>query len=86
VVQLGAGDGDAGRRVERLTPIHVLEYKFRQQGVFLLVDVGGKKLWFHRYGKDHAVIHQMMELLKGRTDEMVKFLTARARVPRGETK
>jgi hypothetical protein len=69
--------------VEWVIPIHVLEYRFRRQGAFLLVDVDGKKLWFLRYGKDHVAIRQMMESMKGRTDEMVKYLTARARA-RGE--
>jgi hypothetical protein len=69
--------------MERLEPIHVMEYRLRRQGVFLLVDFDGKKLWFFGYKKDHAAIKQMMENLKGRHKEMVNFLTARASA-RGE--
>lgn len=59
-----------------------MEYEFRRQGIFLLVDVSSRKLWFYGYKKDHSVIKQMMESLKGRSDEMVDFLIARARVQR----
>jgi hypothetical protein len=65
--------------MERVTPIHVVEYQFRRQGVFLLVDVSGRKLWFFGY-KDQRCINQMMESLKGRCDEMINFLIARASV------
>lgn len=68
--------------MERVRPIHVMEYEFRRQGVFLLVDVSGKKLWFYGYKRDYAAINKMMESLKGRCDEMVNFLIARARVQR----
>lgn len=57
----------------------------RLQGVFLLVDMSGRKLWFFGYKKDQTILKQMMESLKGRRDEMIKFLLARASV-RGETK
>jgi hypothetical protein len=70
--------------MERVEPIHVVEYRFRRQGVFLLVDVKGRKLWFYGYKRDQGAIRQMMESLKGRSDEMIKFLIARASV-RGET-
>lgn len=70
--------------MERVTPIHVVEHQFRLRGVFLLVGIDGRKLWFFGYKKDHATLKQMMESLKGRRDEMVKFLLARASV-RGET-
>jgi hypothetical protein len=72
--------------VERVTtPIHVVEHEFRCKGVFLLVDVKGRKLWFYGYKKDQTVLNQMMESLKERRDEMIKFLLARASI-RGETK
>jgi len=69
--------------VERVTPIHVLEYTFRCQGAFLLVDASGKRLWFFKYGNNNADIDRMMESMKGRADEMVKFLLARAKGVRG---
>lgn len=71
--------------MERLIPIHVMEYKFRRQGVFLLVDFDGRKLWFYGYKRSSEDINRLMESLKGRVTEMVKFLTARARA-KGETK
>ena len=61
-----------------------MEYRFRRQGVFLLVDVDGKRLWFFGYKKDHTTIKQMMEKLKGRQTDMINFLLARARAKRGE--
>ena len=70
--------------MERLKPIHVMEYELRQHGVFLLVDFDRRRLWFYGYKKNHATINQMMEQVKGRQAEMVKFLTARASA-RGET-
>ena len=68
-----------------MTPIHVIEYQLRCRGVFLLVDFDRRRLWFYGYKKNHTDINQMMEQVKGRQAEMVKFLTARA-VQRGETK
>ncbi len=68
-----------------MQPIHVVEYELRRQGVFLLVDMDGKKLWFFGYSKDQNSLKRVMESLKSRRDEMVKFLIKRASV-RGETK
>lgn len=65
--------------MERLEPIHVMEYRFRRQGVFLLVDVDGRRVWFYGFKKDFVAINQMMESLKGWVPEMVKFLIARTR-------
>jgi hypothetical protein len=79
VVPVGARDGDAGWRMEWVKPIGMMELDFRRQGVFLLVDVSGKKLWFFGYKRDQSAINQMMETLRGRCDEMVNFLIARAR-------
>jgi hypothetical protein len=66
-------------------PIDQVEFNFRRQGVFLLVDVGGKKLRFYGFKKDHADLNRMIASMTGRCDEMVKFLIMRARAPRGET-
>lgn len=71
--------------MEWVKPIDQVEADFRYNGIFLLVDVGGRKLWFYGYKKDQVAISQAMDTLKGRSDEMVKFLIARARA-RGETK
>jgi hypothetical protein len=71
--------------MERLEPIHTVEYKLRRQGVFLLVDFSGRKLWFFGFKHDQNALKQMMADLTPRRDEMIKYLTARASV-RGETK
>ena len=69
--------------MERVTPIHVLEYEFRRKGVFVLVGARRRELWF--YGYKPTEIKQMIDSIRGRSEEMVKFLIARASV-RGETK
>ena len=84
MVQLGTGDGDAGRCVEWVKPIDQVEADIRRRGVFMLVDVRGRKLKFFGYNRDYANINRLMDSLKGRTDEMVKYLIARARA-KGET-
>jgi hypothetical protein len=84
VVQLGAGDGDTWRCVEWVKPIDQVEADIRRNGVFLLVDVRNRKLKFFGYKRDYATINRLMDSLKGRTDEMVKYLIARARA-KGET-
>lgn len=66
-----------------MKPIGMMELDFRRQGVFLLVDVSSRKLWF--FGYNQSLINKMMDSLKGRCDEMVNFLIARARAE-GETK
>jgi hypothetical protein len=71
--------------MEWVKPIDEVEAEFRRHGVFLLVDVSGRKLWFYGYKKDHTAIKRMIDSLRGRSKEMVKFLIARARVQRGET-
>lgn len=62
------------------TPIAEVEAGFRKLGAFLLVDMSGKKLWFFHHSKDEARIRRMMDSLRGRSDEMVKFLLERASV------
>jgi hypothetical protein len=56
-----------------------MEYRFRRQGVFLLVDFDGRKLWFFGYKHSNVDISRLMDSLKGRVEEMVNLLTARAR-------
>ncbi len=80
MVQLGARDGDTGRRVERVKPIDELEADFRKRGAFLLVDVKSRKLWFYHYSNDLASVNQMIDSLKGRSQEMGNFLIERASV------
>ena len=70
---------------EWVKPIGMMEHDFRSQGVFLLVDVDGRKLRFYGFKKNHVDLNRMIESMKGRCDEMVKFLIARARVQKGET-
>lgn len=72
--------------MEWVKPIDQVELELRRQGVFMLVDVRGKKLWFFQHSKDDIGIKRTMESLKGRGDEMIKFLIERASVrKRGET-
>jgi len=61
-----------------------MEYRLRRQGLFLLVDFDGRRLWFYGYKHSNDDINLAMESVKGRAIEMVKFLTARARA-KGET-
>ena len=80
MVQLGARDGDARRRMEWVKPISEVEADFRRRGAFLLVDVKSRKLWFYHYSNDSAYINQMIDSLKGRSQEMCNFLIERASV------
>jgi hypothetical protein len=66
--------------VEWVKPIDEVEADFRRRGMFVLVDVTGRKLKF--YGWNQIALRRAMDSLKGRTAEMAKFLTARAK---GET-
>jgi hypothetical protein len=70
--------------MEWVKPIGMVELDFRRQGVFLLVDFDGRRLWFFGFKRSHEDINRMMDSLKPRVTEMVKFLTARARA-KGET-
>ena len=72
--------------MEWVKPIGMVEKDFRYNGIFLLVDPISRRLWFYGYKKDQASINQAMESLKGRSDEMVNFLIARAKSAEGETK
>jgi len=63
--------------VEWVKPIDQMEAEFRARGVFLLVDVRTRKLWFYGYKRDQATLNQMMASLKGRSQEMGEFLIAR---------
>jgi hypothetical protein len=64
--------------MEWVKPIDEVEADFRRRGVFLLVDVCGKKLRFFGYKKDTVEINQMIDSLRGRSHEMVNFLIKRA--------
>ena len=70
--------------MEWVKPIDEVAREFRRQGIFLLVDARSKRIVFYGYKRDQGAIRQMMESLKGRSDEMIKYLIARASV-RGET-
>jgi hypothetical protein len=69
-------------------PIDQMDADIRRAGVFMLVDVDGKKLRFYGFKKDCVEINRMMDSLKGRSQEMVKYLigVASMRSQRGETK
>jgi len=71
--------------VEWVKPIDEVEADFRRQGIFLLVDMDGRRLRFYGYKRNHEAVNSAVDSLKGRQDEMVKFLIARARA-KGETK
>lgn len=66
--------------MEWVKPIDEVEADFRRRGAFLLVDASKRKLWFFHYSKNTTIVRQMMDSLKGRSDEMVNFLIARSRV------
>jgi len=70
--------------VEWVKPIDEVEADFRRQGVFVLVDMDGRKLRFYGYKRNCETINRLVDSLRGRGPEMVKFLTARARA-KGET-
>jgi hypothetical protein len=69
-------------------PIDQVDADIRRVGIFMLVDVDGKKLRFFGFKKDYTDINRAMDSLKGRSQEMVKYLieVASARSQRGETK
>ena len=46
----------------------------------MLVDMTGKRLWFFQHSKNEVGIKRAMDSLKGRSEEMVKFLLERASV------
>lgn len=64
--------------MEWVKPIDQVEADLRREGVFLLVD-WNNKLWFYGYKRDHTAMKKMIESLRGRRAELVKFLLARAR-------
>jgi hypothetical protein len=70
--------------MEWVKPVETLELEFRRRGVFLLVDVSGKKVRFYGYKKNCVEINQMMDQLRGRSHEMVNFLIARAKSAKNE--
>jgi hypothetical protein len=72
--------------MEWVKPIGMVERDLRYIGIFLLVDFSGKRLWFFGHKKNSVDINRAMESVKGRCDEMVKYLTARATRAEGETK
>jgi hypothetical protein len=72
--------------MEWVKPIGMVEKDLRYLGIFLLVDFNGRRLWFFGHKKDCAEINRAMGSLKGRCEEMVKYLTARAARVEGETK
>jgi hypothetical protein len=65
--------------VEWVKPIDQVDADIRREGVFMLVDVDGRKLRFYGYKRDYVTINRLIESLKGRQDEMVKYLIAQTR-------
>jgi hypothetical protein len=57
-------------------PIDQVLLNFNRKGVFLLIDARNRRLVFYGYKKDNADINQMIDSLKGRSDEMTKHLIA----------
>ena len=60
-------------------PIDQVLLNFNRKGVFLLIDARNRRLAFFGYKKDNAEINQMIDSLKGRSDEMTKYLIAQLR-------
>jgi hypothetical protein len=57
-------------------PIDQVLLNFNRKGVFLLVDARHKRLMFFGFKKDNAEINRLIDSLKGRSDEMTKYLIA----------
>jgi hypothetical protein len=70
--------------VEQLASIRALEYRLRTLGAIVLADPKSRRVWFYAYKPNEAALRPLVQLIKGRTGEMVDFLVARASV-RGET-
>jgi hypothetical protein len=68
--------------VERLKNIGYIEWEFRRNGIFLLVDTDGKLKVYGRHQSDAC--KPLLESIRTRVGEMSNFLIARARA-RGET-
>lgn len=63
-------------------PIDQLEREVRSRGVFMLVDLSDRKLRFFGFKRAQADINRATDIVKGRSDEMTKYLIARARAER----
>jgi hypothetical protein len=64
--------------MEWVKPIDQVEADIRSKGMFCLVDVNRKRLWFFGYKKDQTDISRAIQSVNGRNHEMVNFLIARA--------
>lgn len=71
--------------MEWVKPIDQVERDIRAKGVFMLVDIVERKLWFYGFKKNQSELNRTMDALKGRSTEMIKHLIALARA-QGETK
>lgn len=59
-------------------PLDEIEAEFRRHGSFLLVDTDGQ-LRYYGLSKCTPAQQKLLDSMKGRTSEMAKYLTARAR-------
>jgi hypothetical protein len=65
--------------MEWVKPIDMVLLDFHRKGVFLLVDARRKRIVFYGYKRDNAEINRMIDSMKGRSDEMTKYLIAQLR-------
>jgi hypothetical protein len=68
--------------MEWVKPIVQVEREIRERGMFMLVDPRGMKLQF--FGYNQATVNRERDALRGRSQEMVKYLIALASA-KGET-
>lgn len=71
--------------MEWVKPIDQLEAEVRYRGVFMLVDLNTKKLKFYGFKRQQPDFNKVVDLVRGRTHEMVNYLIASAKRAKGET-
>jgi hypothetical protein len=72
--------------MEWVKPIDEIEVELRRCGIFMLVDVRGKRLRFYGHTRNRVTVQRLRDSLLKRSEEMGKFLIARAKyLQRGET-
>lgn len=76
MVLVDAGDGEPGRRMDRLIPIAEIEKEFKSHGHCLLVDTDGELI---TWGLPRTR-GPLLRLLSGREAEMKRYLIARTLV------
>jgi hypothetical protein len=71
--------------MEWVKPIVQVEREIRERGMFMLVDPSNNRIMFYGYKRSTADISRIIDSLKGRSQELGKFLIALSSA-KGETK